>query len=226
MDQQGISQLEMAQERTAENRAHAAVLWQQARVWATRVPTKAWVVVVLLLLAAVLMAMHTAFAGKDASLRLKVQHSLRSAQLSIWVDGDLAYSGKLIGLARKKFGLLPEVAGSLSETLPVSSGTHQLRVRLASDDGTVQEDTISGEFDRHSQRTLFVFARRNDISLGWQGAPSAVAEAASSSTGWISRYAGTLLLTIAGSIISAVTGYAIRELPKQIAARQSEAPKV
>ncbi len=203
----------MDQERTAENRAHAAVLWQQARVWAARVPTKAWVVFVLFLLAAVLMAMHTAFAGKDANLRLRVQHSLRSAQLSIWVDGDLAYSGKLIGLTRKKFGLLPEVAGSLSETLPISSGTHQLRVRLASEDGTVQEDTISGEFDRNSQRTLFVFARRNDISLGWQGA-------------LVSRYAGTLLLTIAGSIISAVTGYAIRELPKHIAARQSEAPKV
>jgi len=142
------------------------------------------------------------------------------------VDGDLAYSGKLIGLTRKKFGLLPEVAGSLSETLPVSSGTHQLRVRLASDDGTVQEDTISGEFDRHNQRTLSVLARRNDISLGWQGVPSEVAEAASAGTGWVSRYAGTLLLTIAGSIISAITGYAIRELPKQIASRQGEAPKV
>jgi hypothetical protein len=225
MDQPAIGQQGPTQH-TAENRAHAAVLWQQARVWAARVPTKAWVVFVLFLLAAVLMAMHTAFVRKDASLRLKVQHSLRSAQLSIWVDGDLAYSGKLIGLTRKKFGLLPEVAGSLSETLPISSGTHQLRVRLASEDGTVQEDTISGEFDRNSQRTLFVFARRNDVSLGWQGAPSAMAEAGSSSTGWISRYAGTLLLTIAGSIISAVTGYAIRELPKQIAARQSEAPKV
>src|SRR3989441_7108778 len=201
MDQQGISQLEMAQERTAENRGHSAVLWQQARVWATRVPTKAWVVFVLFLVAAVLMAMHTAFVRKDASLRLKVQHSLRSAQLSIWVDGDLAYSGKLIGVARKKFGLLPEVGGSFSETLPVSSGTHQVRVRVASDDGTVQEDTISGEFERNNQRTLSVLARRNDISLGWQSGPSAAAASASSSTGLVSRYAGTLLLTIACSII-------------------------
>ena len=214
----------MDQERTAENRAHAAVLWQQARVWAARVPTKAWVVFVLFLLAAVLMAMHTAFAGKDASLRLKVQHSLRSAQLSIWVDGDLAYSGKLIGMARKKFGLLPDVQGSLSETLPVSSGAHQVRVRVASDDGTVQEDTISAEFDRNSQRTLSVLARRNDMSLGWLGASAPVTEPASSGAGWVMRYAGTLLLTIAGSIVSAIAGYAIRELPKQIASRQGEAP--
>jgi len=35
-----------------------------------------------------------------------------------------------------------------------------------------------------------------------------------------------LFLTIAGSIISALTGYAIKELPKQIGSRQSEAPKI
>jgi hypothetical protein len=217
----------MEQDRIEEIRAPATVLWQKARVWAARVPVKAWFVLSLFLLAAVLMAMHTAFVGRDASLRLKVQHSLRSAQLSLWVDGDLAYSGKLIGSAHRKFGLIPDsVQGSLSETLPVSSGTHQVRVRVTSDDGTVQEDTISGEFARNSQHTVSVLARRNDISLGWQGTPSEVAESGSSSMGWVSRYAGTLLLTIAGSIISAITGYAIRELPKQIASRQGDAPKI
>jgi len=220
MDQHRIEQIR-------EIRAHAAALWQKARVRAARVPGKAWFVLGLFLLSAVLMAAYTAFAGRDASLRLKVQHSLRSAQLSVWVDGDLAYSGKLTGSARKKFGLIPDsMQGSLSETLPVSSGTHQVRVRVASDDGTVQEDTISGEFARNSQHTLYVFARRDDISLGWQGAPTAVAQSASSSTGFFSRYTGSLLLTIAGSIISALTGYAIRELPKQMASRQGEAPKI
>jgi hypothetical protein len=216
----------MDQDRIQEIRAHAAVLWQKDRVWAARVPVKAWFVLGLFLLSAVLMGAYTAFAGRDASLRLKVQHSLRGAQLSVWVDGDLVYSGKLIGSARKKFGLIPDVQGSLSETVPVSSGTHQVRIRVASDDGTVQEDSISGEFARNSQHTLYVFARRDDISLGWQGAPTAVAQSASSSTGFFSRYTGSLLLTIAGSIISALTGYAIRELPKQIASRQGEAPKI
>ncbi len=130
MDQHRIEQIR-------EIRAHAAALWQKARVRAARVPVKAWFVLGLFLLSAVLMAAYTAFAGRDASLRLKVQHSLRSAQLSVWVDGDLAYSGKLTGSARKKFGLIPDsMQGSLSETLPVSSGTHQVRVRVASDDGT------------------------------------------------------------------------------------------
>ena len=44
---------------------------------------------------------------KDASLRLKVRHSLRRGQVSQWVDGDLAYAGNLVGSAKRKFGLIP-----------------------------------------------------------------------------------------------------------------------
>ena len=58
-------------------------------------------------LAAILMALHTALSGKDASLHLTVQHSFRSANLSLWIDGDLAYSGALKGSIKKKFGLIP-----------------------------------------------------------------------------------------------------------------------
>jgi hypothetical protein len=217
----------MDEDRMEEIPTHATVPWQKARVWAGRIPGKAWFALALFLLAAGLMTMHTAFAGRDATLRLKVQHSLRSAQLFLWLDSNLAYSGKLIGSAHKKFGLIPDsVQGSLSETLPVSSGTHRVRVRVVSDDGSVQEDTIHGDFARKSQHTLSVLARRNDISLGWQGMASEVEESASSSLGWVNRCAGTLLLTIAGSIISAITGYAIRELPEQIASRQGDAPKI
>ena len=138
----------------------------------------------------------------------------------MWIDGDLAYSGKLIGAPARKFGLLPgSIQGSLSETFPISSGDHQVRVRIVSDDGVTQENSIKGDFTRNSQRTLSVNARRNDISLNWQGSEMPVAESASASTGWFNRYAGTLLMTIAGSIVSALTGYMIRELPKQIGSR-------
>lgn len=216
----------MDQQSTVELRAQAAVVWQRVRTLAAGVPLKAWVVLGFFLTAALLMAVHTALSAKDANLRLKVQHSFRSAQLSVWVDGELAYSGKLTGYIRKRFGLIPDsLQGTLSETLPVSSGTHQVCVRVASDDGSVQEDTISAQFARNSQRTLLVSARHSDLGLSWQGESSAVAEA-SSESGWVGRYAGTLLLTIAGSIISALTGYAIKELPGHIRARQSAAPKV
>jgi hypothetical protein len=177
----------------------------------------------LFLFAAALMAIHVTLVARDASLRLKVQHGLRSAQLSVWVDDDLVYSGKLVGTMKRKFGIIPDLQGSLSETLPVPSGTHQVRVRVASDDGSAQESMITGEFARNSQRTLAVNARRSDVSLNWQGADASVTDSSASATGWFSRYAGALMMTVAGSIVSALAGYIIRELPKQIASRRGEA---
>jgi len=91
-------------ERMPAIRAHAGAVWQKARVQFARLPATARVMVGFFLLAALLMALHTAFSGRDASLRLRVQHSLRSGQLSVWVDGDLAYSATLVGNAKKSSG--------------------------------------------------------------------------------------------------------------------------
>ena len=210
-------------------RAHAAVVLQKARKQFVRLPATVRVMLSLFLLAALLMALHTAFLGKDASLQLKVQHSFRSAQISVWVDGDLAYSGTLVGNTKKRFGLIPSVQGSLSEAVPVTRGTHQIKVRIVSDSGT-HENTISGDFARNGQRTLSVSAGRADVSLGWQSlngnwqSASAGSES-SESKGWFSRYAGTLMMTVAGSIISALTGFALRELPKQLVSRTGEAAR-
>jgi len=210
-----------------ELRAHAGSLWRKASAQIARIPVTARVLLGFFLLAGVLMAAYMALASKDATLRLKVQHGFRSAQFSMWIDGDLAYSGRLIGAPVKKFGLLPgSIQGSLAETFPISSGAHQVRVRIVSDEGATQEDSIEGAFTRNSQRTLSVNARRNDVSLNWQGSEMPVAESAAANTGWFNRYAGTLLMTVAGSIVSALTGYMIRELPKQIASRPGEIPKV
>jgi hypothetical protein len=208
------------QARASEIRAQAGALWHRATAQIVRIPVTARVLLGFCLLAGILMAVHTALGGKDASLRLKVQHGFRSAQFSMWIDGDLVYSAKLIGAPARKFGLLPgSIQGSLSETFPISSGDHQVRVRIVSDDGVTQENSIKSDFARNSQRTLSVNARRNDVSLNWQGSEMPVAESASANTGWFNRYAGTLLMTVAGSIVSALTGYMIRELPKQIGSR-------
>jgi len=216
-------------ERMAAIRAHAGAVWQKARVQFARLPATARVMVGFFLLAALLMALHTAFSGRDASLRLRVQHSLRSGQLSVWVDGDLAYSATLVGNAKKKFGLIPSVQGSLSETLPIATGTHRIKVQVASDTG-VQENTIDGDFTHNQQETLSVNAGKADLSLNWQSlngqlTETGASESSSGSKGWFSRYAGTLMMTIAGSIISALTGFALRELPKQIASRQADGPR-
>jgi hypothetical protein len=219
----------MSEHTAAEPGARAAALWRKTAAYLRRIPPMARIVLGAFLLAALFMAARTALITKDASLRLKVQHNLRGAQLSVWVDGDLAYSGRLVGSARKKFGLIPDVQGSLSETLAVSSGSHQLRVRVASDDGSVQENSTRGDLPSNSQHTLLIVARRDDLSLAWPGLETAVAEPVAPmrvpSSSWFSGYAGSLLLAVAGSIVSALTGYAIKEIPRQLGSRPSEAPK-
>jgi hypothetical protein len=72
---------------------------------------------------------------------------------------------------------------------------------------------------------LSVSANRSNVSLNWQTMESEGSESSPSSYAWFSRYAGTLMMTVAGSIISALTGFALKELPKQIVSRQGAAPK-
>ncbi len=148
-------------EKQAPLRAPATSFWQKTRQQAARVPTKVWIVLGLFAVAAILMALYIASLAKTATLHLKVQHGFRSAQIYLWVDGDLAYSGKLTGSAKKKFGLIPDsVQGSLSQNVPLISGKHLIRVQIASDDGSTVDDSISGEFVRNSERNLSVGSDR------------------------------------------------------------------
>jgi hypothetical protein len=194
-------------------RQKAALLYQRA----AGIPLKARITFGLFLVAAVFLAIHTAFTAKDASLHLKLQHDFRNAQVSVWVDDDLAYAGKVTGSTRKKFGLIPtdSVQGNLSQIIPVSSGQHSIRLRIEPDDATMQEDSIHGDFSSHTERDLAVAARHSGLALSWQGTDTAPVES-SSTFGWLSQYAGSLLLTITGSIMSALAGYAIKELPSRL----------
>ena len=207
----------MTPEDIAQLRAKAGWLYQRAKQLAVAVPAKAWVLFALFLVAALLMAIHTALTAKDASLHLKLQHGFHDAQVSLWVDGDLAFSGKVTGSTKKKFGLIPTdtVQGSLSQIIPLRPGQHNVRLRIEPDDSAAQEDTISGNFSHNAERDLLVSARRSSLSLSWQGTGNAPVET-SSPFPWFSRYAGSLFLTIAGSIMSALAGYAIRELPARL----------
>jgi hypothetical protein len=213
-------------ERITQFRAKLALIDQKATQWVKLVPVKARILLGLFLAAAFLMAIYTALTAKDASLHLKLQHGFRSAQLSVWVDDDLAFSGTVTGATKKKFGLIPTDAlqGSLSQIIPVHSGQHKVRVRIEPENAVMQEDSTTGSFPHNAERDLSVSARHNGISLSWQGTGSAPVES-SSAFGWLSRYAASLFLTITGSIMSALAGYAIRELPARLRSAPDSAPK-
>src|ERR1700674_2256039 len=173
-------------ESTAPIRAQAVRPYEQSRAWLARLPAQARIILGLFLLAAVLLALHTASSGKDASLHFTLQHGFRSADLSLWVDGDLAYSGKLRGSTKKKFGLIPgSVYGRLSEIVPVSAGTHQIRVQVKSEDGPTQQDSLTGNFAANSERELSVSARPQRLDPAWQANKP---PGPSSGSGWFARF--------------------------------------
>jgi hypothetical protein len=87
-----------------------------------------------------------------------------------------------------------------------------------------RKTAFSGDFSPNSESDLAVSARQSGLSLSWLGTSSAPAET-STNLGWFSRYAGSLFLTIAGSIMSALTGYAIRELPARLRSTSESVPK-
>lgn len=190
-----------------------------------RVPAQTQIALGLILAVLSFVAIYTALTIRDSLLHLRVQHSYRSAQIAVFVDDDSVYSGKLTGVVRKKLGLFGEtLQGSFAHEIPISSGAHRVRVQITSGDGTVQQESVVGEFAKKGERTLLVNARGGDLALRWQdGGVSASDSSAvgTSSSSWISRYATTLIMTIAGSIVSALTGFALRELPGYLKSRQT-----
>ena len=203
-------------------REKAVLLYQRA----SGIPLKARIIFGLFLVAAVFLAIHTAFTAKDASLHFKLQHDFRNAQVSVWVDDDLAYSGKIAGSTRKKFGLIPTdaVQGNLSQIIPVRSGQHNIRLRIEPDDVAMQEDSIHGDFSSQTERNLAVSALHSGITLSWRATDSAPVES-SANFDWLLPYVGSILLTITGSIMSALAGYAIKELPSRLRSTSESAPK-
>src|SRR5882724_11649010 len=107
----------MDQDQSRQFREKAGVFFRHALQCVARVPAKARILLGLFLIAALLMAIHTAATAKNASLHLKLQHDFRSAQVSLWVDDDLAYASMVTGSTKKRFGLIPtdSAQGNLSQ---------------------------------------------------------------------------------------------------------------
>jgi hypothetical protein len=208
----------MEQEKIAQIRAHSAQIYRRSRDWVVGLSATVRVMLGLFLFAALLMALHTGLSAKNASLRVTVQHGFRSGDISMWIDGDLAYSGKLAGATKKKFGLIAgSVQGNFTEILPVPAGVHQIRVQVRSESGSALQNTVAADFAENTERRLSVSTRPGNLSLVWQGI--AVAAPSSGSNGF-TRYASAIFLTVGGSIVSALTGFALRELPAHLRARQ------
>jgi hypothetical protein len=102
------------------------------------------------------------------------QYPFRSAEVYIWVDGDLRYHDELRGgghpRPHPKFREpMPVGGGAIALTLPVRAGTHVVRVRVdAPDDSYDRDVSIPGKFRAYSENTLQLDFNNHNLDLSWK----------------------------------------------------------
>jgi hypothetical protein len=198
-----------------------------AGVWAhlrSRVPWK--IVAAALLVATVAFAgWKTFFPASSATLVVRGQHSFRAAELSVWVDGDLVHHSQLVGTVKKHFGLLESVQGSFAQSLPVPEGEHTIRVELAApSEGFEQSKEVQAKFVANAQQTLTVIAdkRSGNLYLALRDEGAAAPLKSSATAPVFGKLLASLLLTIAGSVLSAAVGFMVQERLKMIREKKTK----
>jgi hypothetical protein len=154
---------------------------------------------------------HLSKDGVD--LNLICRHNFESAELSVFVDGRLAYSDQISGTVKKRFGFLDKkIEGTFSKTLNISQGEHVIGVRLQSRaEGFDQTKQIEVNLIRGKESSILVSAQKGDLALSYKGAPaSSTIDAA---PGYFSTLR-SLLFTVIGSVVSAAIAFGVQEFLK------------
>jgi hypothetical protein len=172
-------------------------------------------------LAAILLGISAYLSLPSATLRLVCRHDFRSADLTVWIDGDVVHTDTMTGTLRKLWGVLEKTEGNYTRTLPVGAGKHVVQVRVR---GTGYDRTrsIQADFARGKEYTLGIDSGR-DLYLAWRSAPLGAEPAAGSS--WF-KYAGSVLMTIFGSVVSASIGVIVQDFLRSRRASLAEAREV
>jgi hypothetical protein len=171
--------------------------------------------------AAILLGVSAALFLPSATLQLVCRHDFRSAELTVSIDGDVVHTETVTGAVRKWFGVLEKTEGSYATTLSVGAGRHVVGVRLRAP-GYDRNRSIEGEFSRGKESTLSVDAVRG-LSLAWRGAAGGASAAdPPSAASSVFKYAGSIVMTIFGSIVSASIGVLVQDYLRARKARGDE----
>ena len=106
-------------------------------------------------------------AGKPATLQLALQHHFAEAQVAVWVDGQLSFSGVAHGAVKKHLFLLKgNVEGRESHEIRFPSGRHEVRVRVSSRENQYDESgSLHGTFSDSQRSVLEIRCDKQGIEL-------------------------------------------------------------
>ena len=175
-------------------------------------------------LAAVLLGISAFFFLPSATLQIVCRHDFRSAAITVSVDGDVVHTDNLTGSVRKVLGVVEKTEGSYSKSIPVGAGRHVVSVQLSAQ-GYDRTRSIEGEFSRGKESVLSVDSGRG-LSLAWRSGVGGSSGDTASASSSLFKYAGSALMTIFGSILSASIGVLVQDLLRARKNRANETGEV
>lgn len=193
---------------TAQPSLHSRIM-ETCRRLVQRLPPKARLPVFLGALAVVALCVYLFILPGSSDLTIVCHHGFQSAELSVSVDGKPSYTERIYGSQKKLLGVFgSHFQGSSSKSLSLSSGKHEIQAHLVSaEDGFDETRTREVDLESGKESTLVVAAKRDDLSMIFEGARSS----ADSSPSAYFASVRTLLVTVIGSAVSAVIGFFVQE---------------
>jgi|SRR5215472_12629221 len=173
------------------------------------IPTKARLGLLTGSLVLVILAAYTSLSGGSATLNLICRHDLRSADISVSIDGKTIYTDHVSASPKKLYDIIGKRSETFSKPLTVPSGEHVVQVHLSS--ATDRFDQIKQHdlnLPAGSSATLMVTAQQNGMSLAYEG------HVTTPTKNLASTYSDSLrsvLVTLLGSGVSATIGFFVQE---------------
>ncbi|HSK44474.1 MAG TPA: hypothetical protein VLA83_11370 [Candidatus Binatia bacterium] len=173
---------------------------------------------ITILLIAIIFAVYAAIPAEQAHLQIICQHSFRSAQLSVLVDGSVVYSNNVNAASKKRLGILPKGQSGpdiFSKVIDVPTGKHVVQVHIsAPGEGFDQARSAAAEFVPERESILQINAtRRNALAVNFDGAtaPTAVASGSSPEPHPLPKNGITIVFSILGTMLSASISFLVQE---------------
>jgi hypothetical protein len=174
---------------------------------------------ITVLLIAAIFAVYAAMPAEQAHLQIICQHSFRSAQLSVLVDGSIVYSTNVNVASRKRLGILPKGQSGpeiFSKLIDVPTGKHVVQVRISAPaEGFDQARSAAADFTSDRESILQVNAtRRNALAVNFDGATTSAAATNASSAPEshpLPKSGITIVFSILGTMLSASISFLVQE---------------
>lgn len=167
--------------------------------------------------------LFTRLFSNPAKVTIVCQHGFRGAELTVWADGDVIYSGTVNGSSKGRLGFLGSRTPGLYKTVDVPAGRHSIRVRLAAENEDYdQTKVVSANFGEGGDNTVSISAGRHGLSVVAHGAPEATDDSGIVSSS--RKMASSVMLSIFGSGMSAAIAFLVQEFMRAQKARLVSPP--